>query len=316
MHSRVSTNIATSPQFRACLQGQGSPEEDKWPQSEPNDDDGTELDNGLGHGNQTSEIHEQFRHNVRPAEANDLQHSGGNPRQTSKANEAQDANHSGVIGEAVESIDAKRCKIKWPKASEKKLYSDFETKVIGSIKSSGKKCTTIDDELTILSDAIYQTGENMFGAVSNRRCVQRNGPSRSNRKLTTLRKEKRRLRREWETADANLKEQLKEERKEVMRKIRDEARKERRRSRKKEKKRSKQQFFKNPYKFAKNLFDEARSGVLDCSQEELENSLRSTYNDPLRDTPLDHMSGIPRPTRPGILFQLGELTLIEMKSFI
>ena len=55
---------------------------------------------------------------------------------------------------------------------------------------------------------------------------------------------------------------------------------------------------------------------MDCSHEELENLLCSTYNDPLRDTPLDHMSGIPRPTRPGILFQLGELTLIEMKSFI
>ena len=55
--------IATSRQIRVCLHGQGSPEEDKWPQSDSNDDDGTDLNNGLGHGNHTTEIHEQFQQN-------------------------------------------------------------------------------------------------------------------------------------------------------------------------------------------------------------------------------------------------------------
>lgn len=184
------------------------------------------------------------------------------------------------------------------------------------MKRSDKTCKLIDDELTILADAIYHTGDKMFGSVSNTRAEQRRGPSRTNRKLATLRKEKRKLRRDWETADGRLKEDLKIQREDVLRRIRKEARKERKHARRKVKRDSKQQFFKNPYKFAKSLFEESRSGTLECSQQELEDALHSTYSDPLREMPLDHMNGIPRPTEPGIAFNLGELTMYEMRSFV
>ena len=71
-----------------------------------------------------------------------------------------------------------------------------------------------------------------------------------------------------------------------------------------------------PYKFAKGLFAEAKSGKLVCTKEELEESLRNTYSEAFKNTPLDHMAGIPRPTELGHPFSLGDYTLEEVKNFI
>ncbi len=47
-------------------------------------------------------------------------------------------------------------------------------------------------------------------------------------------------------------------------------------------------FFKNPFKFSKDSFEKAKSGILDVPQDELEEHLRSTYSDPSRNVPMSH----------------------------
>ena len=86
--------------------------------------------------------------------------------------------------------------------------------------------------------------------------------------------------------------------------------------RKREKRKCRTNFVKNPYKFAKGLFEEGKSGKLNCTKEELEESLRTTYSDPARKIPMEHMPGIPRPTQPGVKFKLGDYTLEEVKNFV
>ena len=255
-------------------------------------------------------------HLERDCRTNDTQQSRGKPCQTTRGtSQAPDTNHSGHTGDAAESIEDKREKINWPNASERKAYADFEKSVIESMKKSDQDCRTIEEELSQLAGTIYCVGESLFGKMTNG-APRRGGPSRAIRKMQGLRKQKRKLRREWEGADSAAKEVLHTQRRELMKTIRDEARRERRRSRKKEKRRCKQEFLKNPYKFAKGLFEEAKSGKLVCTKEELEESLRNTYSDPFKNTPLDHMAGIPRPTEPGHPFRLGDYTLEEVKNFI
>ena len=67
-------------------------------------------------------------------------------------------------------------------------------------------------------------------------------------------------------------------------------------------------FYKNPYAFAKSLFTESKSGFLDVPQEELENHLKKTYSDLLRNVPLPHMAGV--------AFDMFNLKVKEVREFV
>ena len=230
--------------------GHGNEPDNQYPE-----ETGMNMDNGNGHGNeqkrntqQNSEVQDTRSEQVRQLQCcgrvftsiielnnhqesycqiNRSQHSRGDPRQTnSGTSQTPESNHSGYASEAVETIEDKCDKINWPKANERKAYAEFEESVIVSMKNSPRECRTIDEELTQLSDAIYNTGESVFGKVA-KGGGSKGGPSRANRKLQFLRREKRRLRKDWEKATSADKQDLRNQREEVMRKIRDEARRER-----------------------------------------------------------------------------------------
>lgn len=74
----------------------------------------------------------------------------------------------------------------------------------------------------------------------------------------------------------------------------------RRRRRKREKERS--SFLRDPYRFAKELLDEKRSGKLDISKEELEEYIKSQYSDKRRTTPLGSPGYVPQPVLPTVPF--------------
>ncbi|KAL9976249.1 hypothetical protein ACROYT_G013521 [Oculina patagonica] len=93
-------------------------------------------------------------------------------------------------------------------------------------------------------------------------------------------------------------------------------RRERRLSRRKEKKKVRQQFVKNPYKFAKGLFVESKSGKLECAKEELENHLKATYSDPKREDKLPRMAGLQKPTSPGVAFDMSDIKMKEVDDFV
>lgn len=52
----------------------------------------------------------------------------------------------------------------------------------------------------------------------------------------------------------------------------------------------------------KKLFMEAKSGKLDIPQAELENHLKMTYSDNMRDIPIPLIKDLPRPQDPTVMF--------------
>ena len=80
------------------------------------------------------------------------------------------------------------------------------------------------------------------------------------------------------------------------------SRSENHRKRRKKKRKTRESFYRNPYAFPKKLVTAAKSGRLDIPQGELEDHIRKTYSDPLREVPLPLMDGIPpleEPETPG-----------------
>ena len=59
-----------------------------------------------------------------------------------------------------------------------------------------------------------------------------------------------------------------------------------------------------------------KSGRLNCSKTELDDHIRKTYSDPLRDESLPPMDGLKHPSSPGIQFQLGKLKEKELHDFV
>ena len=103
--------------------------------------------------------------------------------------------------------------------------------------------------------------------------------SRRQKQIQRVKKEKKQLHKRWTDAKEEEKDGLKIFFEEVKNKHRDLLRKERNIKRGKEKERTRKEFIKDPYKFAKSIFTESKSGTLKCIKEELEAHLKETYRD-------------------------------------
>ncbi|KAK0133620.1 LINE-1 retrotransposable element ORF2 protein [Merluccius polli] len=127
---------------------------------------------------------------------------------------------------------------------------------------------------------------------------------------------RRQLRKQWRKASNEEKEGLKplwEEAKKTLASLR-RAERIRKRRRRKEKERS--SFFKNPFKHARRLLEDKRSGKLDITQSELENHIREQYSDPARSTPLGSPGYVPLPAPPSFLFDAALPKLSEVAEVV
>jgi hypothetical protein len=75
-------------------------------------------------------------------------------------------------------------------------------------------------------------------------------------------------------------------------------------------------FFREPFRFAKELFEQPRSGTLSIGQHELEEHMRQCYLDKQKDVPLNNMSGLVWPSRPGREFNTNPPTLQEITGIV
>ena len=211
-------------------------------------------------------------------------------------------------------------KVLWPAANEKGKYNALEEKVKKRLKET-KKYPSGDyakEKLEAFANVIYEAAIEEFGSKEGKKTtpVARGGPSRRQRVLTQLRKQKRDLQKRRKSALPEEQEGLRAMFEDLKEKSRDLQRKERRCSRRKESRRAREQFVKDPYGTAKKLFTEARSGKLKCTKEELDTHVRQTYSDPKRNDPLPDMRGLKHPTTPGVRFQLGPIKEKEVDEFV
>ena len=120
-----------------------------------------------------------------------VQLRGSEDRKTSREI-PQDSNHSGNKA----TVEQRKKKIKWPKASEVEKYEQFDKDVSAIVQ---KQKGTIEQRIIKLAEAIHNEGEKRFGLVNN------NGPqtrlkvniSRRQEEITKIRKEKKLLRNRW-----------------------------------------------------------------------------------------------------------------------
>ena len=87
------------------------------------------------------------------------------------------------------------------------------------------------------------------------------------------------------------------------------------RKKKSKRKKTQDRFFKGPFQFARELFEQPKSGTLDIEKDLLEQHLKETYSKPKRDTPLT-IPGLVNPERPTVAFNDTPPTLEEMKKMV
>lgn len=124
---------------------------------------------------------------------------------------------------------------------------------------------------------------------------------RRERHIELLISDRRHLRKRWRKAAPDEKEGLKllwDELKQKLAKLR---RAERIRRRRKRKEKERKNFFKDPFRYARQLLDEKRSGKLAITKEDLEHYIKGQYTDAARDSPLGSPGYVPRPDPQGPL---------------
>ena len=206
----------------------------------------------------------------------------------------------------------------WPAAKETEQYKTFEEKVFQKLgEDDGEEWTTTQKRISHFTAVIYETAVEEFGTQEAKSLEKKKGgKSRNEKKMETIRKEKRRLMKLWKQAPPEEKEGLKALHEELKKQSRETQRRVRRMQRRKESKRNREQFIKNPYEATKKLFTEARSGSLKCTKEDLDAHVKQTYSDPKRAEPMPYIEGLKYPTEPGFDFPLGPLWEDEVDNFV
>ena len=218
-----------------------------------------------------------------------------------------------VKGKKMEVPD-KKPKINWPKASEAEKYRQFDdtmSVVVANLRGNPEW------KLNRMAEILYEEGKERFGLEGDGKTERKKGgPSRRDSKTTKLRAEKKKLRTRWLQADEQEKDGLKVLYEELKARHRRVVRDQRRLDRRREVRKARKDFISDPYKFAKGLFTESKSGKLECTKQELESHLAQTYNDPRREEELPPFPGLKKPTRPGIAFNMADLKKKEVDDFI
>ena len=80
--------------------------------------------------------------------------------------------------------------------------------------------------------------------------------------------------------------------------------------------RTREAFYRNPSGFTKSLFQQAKSGRLAASKEEVEAHLQAVYSDPRKEEPLDPIEGITCPSEPGEEFNMKPMSFREISEVV
>lgn len=203
--------------------------------------------------------------------------------------------------------------IDWPKMNSVKLWHEFDEYAVVALNSAltGGGVSRARQLPAIL----YSICEEKFGLVEKRdgtQCIQL--PNRRQCEKGKLRTQQRalreRLRNSAETEKQGILVLLDDVRERLQKLARAEALRKKRKARRK----SLNSFMKNPYGFAKKLFEQSKNGELKASQAEVEAHLAEVYgnkNDVCMDIP-----GLKRPASPGYSFEMGDIKLNEVMQVV
>ncbi|KAJ8341252.1 hypothetical protein SKAU_G00335430 [Synaphobranchus kaupii] len=208
----------------------------------------------------------------------------------------------------------RRQAIKWPKTNEPAVWQKLDNDVTVLLEHSLRG--RVETRLNSLGDILYEECRSRFGVVAERRRAAPKQKGRREREIEQLVWRRRQLRKQWRKASQEEKEGLKPLWEEVRKSLSNLRRAERIRQRRRRKEKERSNFFKNPFKHAKQLLEDKRSGKLEITKSELEKHIREQYSDPAKAIPLGSPGYVPRPAPPVIPFNTAPPKLSEVADVV
>ncbi|KAL6489820.1 hypothetical protein MHYP_G00001650 [Metynnis hypsauchen] len=207
---------------------------------------------------------------------------------------------------------ARRSKIKWPKSSEPEAWRALDADLIKTLEEllhGG-----VEAKLNLIGDIIYQTCKDRFGELVPRQRTTLGKKTRREKEILQLVQRRRQLRKNWRKATQAEKEGLKALWEEVRKRLAGLRRAERIRKRNRRKEKERASFFKDPFKHARQLLEEKKTGKLEITREQLEQHVREQYSDPQRSVPLGTPGHVPQPAQPTAEFNTKPPKISEIQK--
>ncbi|KAG1932793.1 hypothetical protein F2P79_020826 [Pimephales promelas] len=209
---------------------------------------------------------------------------------------------------------ARRSKLKWPKSNEavawRKLDFDLIKTLEGSLRGGAEA------KLNTIGDIIYQTCKDRFGEIVPKQRTARREKGRREREILQLVQRRRQLRKNWRKATHAEREGLKVLWEEVRKRLAGLRRAERIRKRSQRKQKERANFFKDPFRHARQLLEEKKSGRLETTREKLEQHVKEHYSDPQRSIPLGTPGYVPQPAKPTAEFNIMPPKLNKVRQVV
>ena len=243
------------------------------------------------------------------------QRSGSTPGKT-KEESGQDAYHSAQSlhddGQSRSDRILSRM-IKWPTASNKGTWQEFDTEVCSILDTTSKG--DADRRIQTLTKIILSYASSKFGLVD--RCERKaHTNNRRTERIKQLRQELRSLKKRFKKASSEERQPLAELREIVRKKLMTIRRAEGHRRRRKERARKRTAFITNPFGFAKNLLGDKRNGQLNCTANTVNAFLHDTLKDPEREENLGHNEQMIQPESPTTDFNMKEPSWKEIQDVV
>ena len=223
---------------------------------------------------------------------------------------------TGPSGAVANPITRKRPAIKWPPASDKQAWEQLDSDLAIKLSPTTNASNSLDHQMETFTDTIYKHCETKFGTRERKTAAPTSHKSRRQKKMEDVRIRKNNVRKQFRRAEEAQRAGLKA----LWQKLKEEhaalRRAEGARKRRHAQQRARKDFFSNPFRFAKGLFEPPRSGTLSASKKELEAHLTKTYTDASREEPLPDFPSLIWPARPGVRFSTRVLSAAEIARFI
>ena len=246
------------------------------------------------------------------------QRGGPEPHKPDEGNQSQEEHHSAQEPQAQpDAVSTKE--LKWPKGAAKDEWKHLDHFLAFEIDQRMGASVFSDqaDKLEMFTKVVGELCIQQLGTTERkeRKEVQAR-PNRRQVQKGILRTRERDLKKLFKDAPEEERPGIQELLDDVHRQILTISRAEYLRKKRKRKRKTREHFYKNPFKFAKSLFIEGKSGVLNVPQKELEAHLQRTYSDELKDVPLEPFDDVPRPPPPKKKFDMSYIDLKEVVEFI
>ena len=212
-------------------------------------------------------------------------------------------------------LQARREKIKWPRACDtgkwKTFDDDLEIILEDSLKGPAEK------KVEKMTSLVHSTALETFGVYGRAGQKRREGnPNRRQRKIRELREKLRKTKKNWKMAPIEGKAALKQLRDTLRDKLKNIRKAEQKSALRKKKNKQRTAFISNPFSYTSQMLRQSTFGTLNCSQAELEDHLFQTHHDPCRGEELPPFEGLTSVHEAKCAFNLGPLQLKEVQEVV